>query len=61
VTNKIKLGEKGKRTITQRYINRACWFLAASRNAIIMMLATTIAVCLSTPESEENPFILTGK
>jgi len=53
---RVKLGEKGQRTIYQRYFNGLCWFLSTSRNAIIIIVATVIAGCISKPENEENPF-----
>ena len=56
--DRIKLGEKGKRTPAQRYLNKLFWFLAASRNAIIIIVATGIAALVATSESQ--PLILTG-
>jgi len=60
MTQRVKLGEKGKRTIYQRYFNGFCWFVATSRNAIIIILTTVIAGCISKPENKENLFTLTG-
>ena len=59
--NNIKLGERGTRTNVQRFFNCTFWFMASSRNAIVMILATLIATFFTVPHAEENPFILTGR
>lgn len=60
--DRIKFGDKERPTRFQRFINGSLWFIATSRNAIIIIIAMIIAAFLCSPDDDPTtyPFYVTG-
>lgn len=54
----MQIGEEGKRTTSQNVMQEACRIVSASRNAIVIIIATLIAANLTTEDNA--PFQITG-
>jgi len=57
------LGDKENPTPIQRFFNGSLWFIATSRNAIIIIIASIIGGFLCGPGVDpiDYPFYVTGK
>ncbi len=55
----VQVGEEGKKTTSQKVMQEICRIVSASRNAIVIVIATVIAANLTT--EDYIPFQITGK